>query len=66
MWEIKSQLKVSRWLNHIFTCFRAAITEIVKSDKNPAGNLFDLTVGVAFDGLTGHAAGSAAGQIASK
>ena len=45
--------------------FRAAVTEIVNSDKNPSGKIFDLTCGVAFDGLTGQAAGTAAGQIAS-
>lgn len=53
----------------IFFWSSATVTEIVKSDKNPSGKIFDLTAGIVFDGLTGQAAGQAFGpdakQIAS-
>ena len=47
--------------------FSATLTDIrdqIKSDKNPAGKIFDLTSGFVFDGLTGRAAGEAAGPAA--
>jgi hypothetical protein len=36
------------------------LNDIVNSDKNRSGKIFDLTAGVVFDGLVGQAAGNIA------
>lgn len=47
----------------------ATVTEIVDNidnDKHPAGKIFDLAAGIAFDGVAGKAAGKTASKIAGK